>query len=627
MPPKKVADGKSERLGEVDTSSHQGVEMLKILRRKRKPSAKALAGKQIPSNDPFDLANEIRRAMDEKRRSSIPEAPPLVMDRSQTNDDFKKRPVPTPRKSLQKRLSTESHIISSDDEPLTQHHSITTKNLDAIRAEVTVMLRCLSERHEDIEKQQMETKKIVGNMSVSMTRMSESVAQMGAAVAALTEVIADLTKAQGTAADQNVSKLPEAPKNPVDKRSVSADVVISQVNTVTEKTDNTLPNENTLPPTKNTPETGSNVTVTNMIPETLSEKLSASTENVVSAKQVTGCKTQAPIENDSDEPCASSKWRSSVKIRPYGGDSHVDQYLSQFRMAMELGKYPESEWGVRLATALEGKARSVLTLDLMSGLPTFEQLSKLLKARFGPQAQASLWVSMLQSRRRGVKESINELKHAILDRAIKAYPGVPIETRQILAWTHFTDALTDEEQRKHVRCSCPKNIDDAAEHALAFENAQKTEERSKASIKKIRAIGPDDREVVELDRARDIGQVAMIVQPVNTETDRNLKAIQSELANLTVLLKQQIERDGKNFRGNRYSNGRASHFDSVENRAAVNAVTSDTSKTCFNCGRPGHFAPYCRSYRTTQVSNSCHRQNQGDNQTRSNNKNQGNDRG
>ena len=51
---------------------------------------------------------------------------------------------------------------------------------------------------------------------------------------------------------------------------------------------------------------------------------------------------------------------------------------------------------------------------------------------------------MLQSRRRKVKESINELKYAILDMAIKAYPGVPIETRKILAWTHFTDALTDK---------------------------------------------------------------------------------------------------------------------------------------------------------------------------------------
>ena len=82
-------------------------------------------------------------------------------------------------------------------------------------------------------------------------------------------------------------------------------------------------------------------------------------------------------------------------------------------------------------------------------------------------------------------------------------------------------------------------------HALAFESAQKTEERSKASTKKIRAIDPDDEEVVESDRARDIGQVAMIAQPVKTETDKNLKAIQNELANLTVVLKQQIERGGK----------------------------------------------------------------------------------
>ena len=79
-------------------------------------------------------------------------------------------------------------------------------------------------------------------------------------------------------------------------------MVISQVNTASEETDCTFQKENTLPPRKNTPEKGTSVTTTNMIPETHSQKLSASTENVVSVKQVTRYKTQAPIENDSDEP-------------------------------------------------------------------------------------------------------------------------------------------------------------------------------------------------------------------------------------------------------------------------------------------------------------------------------------
>ena len=95
---------------------------------------------------------------------------------------------------------------------------------------------------------------------------------------------------------------------------------------------------------------------------------------------------------------------------------------------------------------------------------------------------------------------------------------------------------------------------------------------------------------MESDRARDIGHVAMIAQPVNTETDRNLKAIQSELANLTVVLKQLIERNGQNFRGKKFSNRRASLFESVENRSVINAVTSDTDRTCFNCGCLGYFA-------------------------------------
>jgi hypothetical protein len=108
---------------------------------------------------------------------------------------------------------------------------------------------------------------------------------------------------------------------------------------------------------------------------------------------------------------ATTSIRRDVKVKSYNDDGNVDQYLTQFRLTAELAGLPKEEWGIRLATVLEGKARAVLTIDSLPKRPSFERVSELLRTRFSSEALPELWRTTLEGRKRGEKESLHELMH------------------------------------------------------------------------------------------------------------------------------------------------------------------------------------------------------------------------
>ena len=82
--------------------------------------------------------------------------------------------------------------------------------------------------------------------------------------------------------------------------------------------------------------------------------------------------------------------RSDVKIRPYNGVPFVKQYLTQFEVTTKLAGWPKTEWGSRLLTVLEVKARSVLNLESLPPFPSYEKVAALWKQAFAPEAKKSV---------------------------------------------------------------------------------------------------------------------------------------------------------------------------------------------------------------------------------------------
>ena len=121
-------------------------------------------------------------------------------------------------------------------------------------------------------------------------------------------------------------------------------------------------------------------------------------------------KTKVGSTSDSQTKCFIG-----IKLRPYAGDQHVDQYLAQFKLVANLSGWPEEQWGGRLAASLEGKARRILTLEPLPSRPSFELVSRLLRASFASETSPEVYGQELENRQRGEKEKLADLSHSITD--------------------------------------------------------------------------------------------------------------------------------------------------------------------------------------------------------------------
>ena len=79
-----------------------------------------------------------------------------------------------------------------------------------------------------------------------------------------------------------------------------------------------------------------------------------------------------------------------MKLRSYNGGGNVEQFLAQFHETAALAEWPREDWGSRLATALDGRARKVLSVEPLTGKLVFEKLVTLLRSRFCPESSPEL---------------------------------------------------------------------------------------------------------------------------------------------------------------------------------------------------------------------------------------------
>ena len=413
-----------------------------------------------------------------------------------------------------------------------------------------------------------------GRASKRVHNYDESVNELGGSKGQAQSLIVE---ASGTNSCPEMSRPKRAPRS-IDKAKTTSDLIIP-----------TVLAENLL----------LNISPTSTTVSTVSEN-GANVVNTKSSELNKEWKDSVPIVTAS---------RKDVKLRSYNGDGNVEQFLAQFHVTAALAEWPREDWGSRLATALDGRARQVLTVEPLIGKPAFERLVALLRSRFGPESSPEHWRQSLENRRRGEKETLAELSHNILEMASKAYPTLELEIRKALAVAPFIRALQDEEQRRHVYAQAPRTMEEAIKAALAFENASKIEQRATAQNgRRIRAVTHDDDQLAnpnEFSRGRGRKQEkggkqseAINVKAVTESGDRkigdkleglakSMKALATTLGSRLEQVAQQLARSAQD----KQSFGRLPPRSSplIQRRRSPQEI----QQSCWNCGSTGHFKWEC----------------------------------
>ena len=152
----------------------------------------------------------------------------------------------------------------------------------------------------------------------------------------------------------------------------------------------------------------------------------------------------------------------------FDGRTPVLDYLSQFKACCEVNRWSKEEATQYLAASLRGSAVKLLTQQTGRRL-TYDELVDRLKRRYGPGGKADVFLAELRQRRRGPKETIQELGQTIRDLTALAYPDFDEDGQDRLARGHFLDAILDGRVREGLFRAQPRTLDEAIEAALNVE--------------------------------------------------------------------------------------------------------------------------------------------------------------
>jgi hypothetical protein len=250
-------------------------------------------------------------------------------------------------------------------------------------------------------------------------------------------------------------------------------------------------------------------------------------------------------------------------------------YLRHFEQVAVWNRWSESEKTLQLTMSLRGVAQKILSELSPEQLSDYAMLIFSLSQGFCPSEREAAYRCEFRVRKRVRGESVSDYGYALNRIANRAFPNIPMSSRDNLVVDQYISGLGDLELKKYVQFAHPSTLDKAISLAVeyeAFESAHRSVPIKPRNAEQDMFLNPS---------VRALQKDSLSVSPAQTSC-QNEKEL-TVFAEITKTMQDlQAAIKALNLTGNQ--NSRNKHFDRSKIR-------------CYTCDRLGHTSRQCKEKR------------------------------
>ena len=246
----------------------------------------------------------------------------------------------------------------------------------------------------------------------------------------------------------------------------------------------------------------------------------------------------------------------------YSGTGCFSAFWAQFCTAAEAHHWDEEQRLQRFPSCLVGRAAEVAYTELTpEDRATLQDFKSAIAQRFADTRGPAFYMSQLEQRKMGARESAVEYAADIKRLCLKAYGGADLATRNQIGVRHFAKGLLDPQVASSILLQRPQTVDDA------------------------RAMLDEVFNIRETVGARPAVRAVQCAENESCSHQDEVRNLRKEVAEL----KQLLQQNQQPYRGRSYNNNNNNnHSHRREERRADRAEL-----TCWGCGQKGHVRAKC----------------------------------